>query len=80
MVNNPHLLEGEGEPTSRSGGCVEIHPGQGQAAFPISASGVVPGSLLEILKLPSWVVEILHSLFLSLLMRLLLWVGFLMRK
>ena len=45
-VNNPCLVEGEGEPTSRSSECVEIHPGQGQAAFPISASGVVPGSLL----------------------------------
>ena len=46
-VNNPCLVEGEGEPTSCSSACVEIHPGQGQAAFPISASGDVPDPLCE---------------------------------
>ena len=45
-VNNPCLMEGEGEPSSRSSECVEVHPGQGQAAIPISASGDVPGPLL----------------------------------
>ena len=45
-VNNPCLMEGEGEPSSRSSECVEVRPGQGQAAIPISASGDVPGPLL----------------------------------